>query len=143
MHHPRKVETSSSGKLSSDQQHSRKVETDSSKLCLDSRSDDDRNEELKKVVLDLSKDDFLTQLRWKSSRKRRRGPDGGGTPASDLNINQKNKSTKMSLLNIPGPDARLLISNALSIDHDNRKYTRDLLFASSAVQPLTSLVMSR
>ncbi|CAI0552438.1 unnamed protein product [Linum tenue] len=71
-HHSMKVETNSSSRSGSEQQHSRKVETDSSKLGLDSRSDDDRNEESKKVVLDLSKDDLLTKLRWKSSRKRRR-----------------------------------------------------------------------
>ncbi|CAL1408244.1 unnamed protein product [Linum trigynum] len=142
-HHSMNVETNSSSRLGSEQQHSRKVETDCSRLGLDSRSDDDRNEESKKVVLDLSKDDLLTKLRWKSSRKRRRGSSGGGTPASDLKVNQKNNSSKMSLLNIPGQNARLLISNALSIDHDNCKYMGDSMFGSSAVQPLANLVMSR
>lgn len=88
-------------------------------------------------VRDLSKDALLSQLKWKSSKKRRRGisvrklhyvgdkcngsPDEVGTQTFD----------------------NLFFPRSLQLDHDNCKYIGDSPFSSSVVTPLTSLVMSR
>jgi len=79
------------------------------------------------AVRDLSKDDLLVQLRWKSSRKRRRG---GGISV------QKLRSKIISC-------ERFLIPTSMKADHENCKYMGDSLFSTSVVSSLSSLVMSR
>ncbi|XVE85943.1 hypothetical protein DITRI_Ditri17bG0132600 [Diplodiscus trichospermus] len=88
------------------------------------------------LVPDLSKDDLLSQLKWKSSGKRKRGT---GTCVQKLNCSQNViKSTAGSVT-----CERFLIPSSLKVDNDNCKYRGDPLFSSSVVPPLTSLVMTR
>ncbi|KAE8100746.1 hypothetical protein FH972_018609 [Carpinus fangiana] len=104
--------------------HSRQDETGSSDFRSDSEDD---KAKLLEAVRDLSKDDLLAQLRWKSSRKRRRG---GGISV------QKLRSKIISC-------ERFLISTSMKVDHENCKYMGDSLFSTSVVSSLSSLVMSR
>ncbi|EOY02092.1 Agenet domain-containing protein / bromo-adjacent domain-containing protein, putative isoform 2 [Theobroma cacao] len=91
------------------------------------------------LVPDLSKDDLLSQLKWKSSRKRRRGT---GTSVQKQNCGCKRiKSTAEVTRSVTCE--RFLIPASLKLDNDNCKYRGDPLFSSSVVPPLTSLVMTR
>lgn len=88
------------------------------------------------VVPDLSKDDRLSQLKWKSSRKRKRVT---STCVRKLNCSRNLiKSTARSVA-----CERFLIPASLKVDNENCKNIGDLLFSSSVVPPLTSLVMTR
>ncbi|XWS69785.1 hypothetical protein CRYUN_Cryun04dG0208400 [Craigia yunnanensis] len=88
------------------------------------------------LVPDLSKDDFLSQLKWKSSGKRKRGT---VTCVQKLNYSRNLiKSTAGSVT-----CERFLIPSSLKVDNDNCKYMGDPLFSSSVAPPLTSLVMTR
>ncbi|XP_059655530.1 uncharacterized protein LOC132302636 [Cornus florida] len=102
---------------------------------------DDVGDKLKefKVVRDLSKDELLAQLKWKSLGKRKR---------------YRNSAKKLPHYSADdykrSPEAveiqaceRFFITTSLNVDHDNCKYVGDSLFSSSVVPPLTSLVMSR
>ncbi|GLT76628.1 hypothetical protein SLA2020_482800 [Shorea laevis] len=90
-------------------------------------------------VLDLSKD-LLSQLKWKSSRKRTRV---GGFSVQKLNCSDNHsKSAKKAMESLATCEISL-ISTPLKVDHENCKYVGDSLFNSSVVPPLTSLVMSR
>lgn len=109
--------------------HSRQDETGSRDFRLDSEDD---KAKLLEAVRDLSKDDYLAQLRWKSSRKRRRG---AGISVQKLRSNY-NGSKIMSC-------ERFLIPTSMKVDHENCKYMGDSLFGTSVVSSLTSLVMSR
>lgn len=84
------------------------------------------------MVPDLSKDNRLSQLRWKSSRKRCRGSPGRGR-----NIGRKS----------PDSSDSYMISASLKVaDHDDCKYSRgdQAIFNSSVVPSLTTnLVMCR
>lgn len=83
---------------------------------------------------DLSKDNLLAQLKWKSSKKRRRGC---GTSAQKLHhIDSSDVSPARTR-------ERFVIPPSLKLDHENCKYVGDSLFSSSVVPHLTSLVMSR
>ncbi|XP_059453712.1 uncharacterized protein LOC132184193 isoform X2 [Corylus avellana] len=104
--------------------HSKQDETGSSDFRSDSEDD---KAKLLEAVRDLSKDDLLAQLRWKSSRKRRRG---GGISV------QKLRSKIISC-------ERFLIPTSMKVDHENCKYMGDSLFSTSVVSSLSSLVMSR
>ncbi|XVF43029.1 hypothetical protein PTKIN_Ptkin02bG0007700 [Pterospermum kingtungense] len=97
-----------------------------------------RNDRAKDVglVLDLSKDDLLSQLKWKSSRKRKRGS-ATCVPKPNYNRNPS-KSTAGSI-----SCERFFIPASLKVENDNCKYMGDPLFSSSVVPPLTSLVMTR
>ncbi|XVE91411.1 hypothetical protein REPUB_Repub01dG0007200 [Reevesia pubescens] len=87
-------------------------------------------------VPDLLKDDSLSQLKWKSSRKRKRVT---ATCVQKLNCSRNFiKGTAGSVTY-----ERFLIPASLKVDNDNCKYMDDPLFSSSVVSPLTSLVMSR
>lgn len=114
--------------------HSRQpVKNDSGYSNLHSVSGNDKGKELK-VVPDLSKDDVLTQLKWKSSRKRRRG---SGSSGNDGN-------SKRSPEGIGSRDyEKFLIPSSLKVDLENCKYIGDTLFSTSVVPHLTSMVMSR
>ncbi|KAB1999851.1 hypothetical protein ES319_D12G189900v1 [Gossypium barbadense] len=88
------------------------------------------------VVPDLSKDDRLSQLKWKSSRKRKRVT---STCVRKLNCSRNLiKSTAQSVA-----CERFLIPASLKVDNENCKNIGDPLFSSSVVPPLTSLVMTR
>ncbi|XWS23256.1 hypothetical protein CRYUN_Cryun29cG0105700 [Craigia yunnanensis] len=88
------------------------------------------------LVPDLSKDDSLSQLKWKSYRKRKRGT---ATCVQKLNCSRNLiKSTVGSVT-----CERFLIPSSLKVDNDNCKYMGNPLFSSSVVPPLTSLVMTR
>ncbi|KAK9903808.1 hypothetical protein M0R45_000917 [Rubus argutus] len=101
--------------------------------------DNNIDEKVKEVdkVPDLLKDDLFAQLKWKSSRKRRRG-NGSSVPKLHL-IGSDGKSTS----SLVGSNAceRYLIPSSLMVDHENCKYLGDSLFSSSVAPPLTSLVM--
>lgn len=98
----------------------------------------DKGKELE-VVPDLSKDDLLTQLRWKSSKKRRRG---GGISGHKKHHNNNSGKRSMEVI-ASNTYERFLIPTALKVDHENCKYRGNSLFTSTVVQPLTNLVMSR
>ncbi|OMP06770.1 hypothetical protein COLO4_07905 [Corchorus olitorius] len=91
------------------------------------------------VVPDLSKDDLLSQLKWKSFRKRKRG-----TVSSVKRLNCGRNFIKRSA-ELAGSASceRFLIPASLKVENDNCKYMGDPLFSSSAVPPLTNLVMTR
>lgn len=99
------------------------------------------------AVADLSKDDYLSRLKWKSSCKRKRSGF----------VFQKLQSRKSYGIN---PEWRLSRENqefripstlkvekerrkSVKVDRDNCKYITDALFSPSVVPSLTSLVMSR
>lgn len=85
----------------------------------------------KDEILDLSKDDFLAQLKW-TSRKRRRG----GGVIQKLPWSPKMVRSWSSRDNSSRP-------SPMKVDRDKCKFISDSVFKSSAVPPMTSLVMSR
>ncbi|KAL2905098.1 DUF724 domain-containing protein 3 [Bienertia sinuspersici] len=100
------------------------------------------------AVVDLLKDDSLSQLKWKSSCKRRRS---SGFVVQKL---QSRRSYGISPENTRSHehDGFLITSplkvekedcESVQVEHDNCKYMNDSLFSPSVVTPLTSLVMSR
>lgn len=90
-------------------------------------------------VRDLLNDDTLTQLKWRTSRKRRR-VSGGSIQKPYVNDNtSKNGSEIMRSHAIN----RIFIPKSFNVDCENCKYVGDSLFSSSVVPPLTNLVMSR
>ncbi|XP_022776966.1 uncharacterized protein LOC111318389 isoform X2 [Durio zibethinus] len=96
------------------------------------------NERAKDVgcIPDLSKDDLLSRLKWKSSRKRKRVT---ATCIQKLNCSRNPIKCTAGSVNCE----RFLIPASLKVDNDNCKYIGDPLFSSSVVPPLTSLVMTR
>lgn len=108
--------------------------------CIDYSLDSgcDMGKELK-VVPDLSKDNLLAQLRWRSIKKRRRG---SGSSGHKMHLNNKG-GRRLSEVIGSNSGERYLIPTALKVDHENCKYMGDSLFTSAVVQPLSSLVMSR
>ncbi|XP_039069459.1 uncharacterized protein LOC120216002 isoform X2 [Hibiscus syriacus] len=88
------------------------------------------------LVPDLSKDDWLSQLKWKSSGKRKRV---SSTHVRKLNCSRNLiKSTARSV-----SSERFLIPASMKVDNDNCKYIGHPLFSSSVVPPLTNMVMTR
>ncbi|KAG4165031.1 hypothetical protein ERO13_A13G054100v2 [Gossypium hirsutum] len=86
------------------------------------------------VVPDLSKDDLLSRLKWKSSRKRR-----NTTCVQKLNYSRNVIKATSGLVTCE----RYINRSSINVDNDNCKYIGDPLFSSSVVPPLTSLVMTR
>ena len=84
---------------------------------------------------DLLKDDTLLQLKWRTSRKRRRS-------VQKLHVND---NTSKSGSEVMGSDASdgFFIPKSMKVDCENCKYVGDSLFSSSVVPPMTNLVMSR
>lgn len=103
---------------------------------VDSRSD--KLERLDKLVPDLLKDGTLSQLKWKS-RKRRRV---GGNSVQKPQVNDKICKGSLDVLGSHACD-RFFIPTSLKVDCENCKYVGDSLFSSSVVPPLSNLVMSR
>ncbi|KAK9676177.1 hypothetical protein RND81_11G059600 [Saponaria officinalis] len=104
--------------------------------------------ENKKVVPDLSKDDFLSQLKWKTLGKRRRSCFSvqklyprGGRVNSERTLSHR---TKHENLTHSTTKVRKEGSETSKVDREKCKYTNDSLFTPSVIPPpLTSLVMSR
>jgi hypothetical protein len=95
----------------------------------DYRKDKDLN-----IVLDLSKDNVFSKLKWKSSKKRRRVSGCSSQKLHRFDAGVFPTRTR----------ERYVISTSMKRDHENCKYVGDSLFTSSSVVPhLTSLVMSR
>lgn len=108
--------------------------------CSDYSSDSGSDRGRLEVARDLSKDDLLAQLRWTTSKKRRRGIGSSGQ-----RMHRKSNGSKNSTRVVVGSSAceRFLLPMSLKLDHENCKYMGDSLFSSAVAQPLTNLVMSR
>ncbi|KAF3431835.1 hypothetical protein FNV43_RR26571 [Rhamnella rubrinervis] len=117
----------------------RKDESGRSNPCQVSECGKDVKVEEHEVVMDLSKDNSLTQLKWKSSRKRRRV---SGRSVQKMRHIVGNKDGTPDAM-VSRTCERFLIPASLKVDHENCKFVGDSLFSSSVVPPLTSLVMSR
>ncbi|XP_044489605.1 uncharacterized protein LOC123213998 isoform X3 [Mangifera indica] len=115
---------------------SSKDDTESSESLLDSGDEKLKNLDL---VPDLSKDGLLSQLKWKSSGKRRRT--GGSTIRKQHYRVHCGKNTSEVIGS--GTCERFFIPKTIKVDRDNCKYLSDSLFSPSVGPPLTSLVMSR
>ena len=99
---------------------------------LDSEKDKPRKSE---VFPDLLRDDILSQLRWKS-RKRRRG--NGSSCGND-----KDRKKSPNALESDASD-RFMIPASVNVEPDDFKYMGDpSVFSSSVVPSLTNLVMCR
>ncbi|CAI9785365.1 unnamed protein product [Fraxinus pennsylvanica] len=104
------------------------VGCDSSMISSDEKKPDE-------AASDLSSDGLLTQLKWMSYGKRRRGRD----PIHKVHYGG-NSNEKYSAM---GTLKRFFAPPSLKIDPENCKYVNDTLFNSSVASPVTSLVMSR
>ncbi|GMH26220.1 hypothetical protein Nepgr_028063 [Nepenthes gracilis] len=106
---------------------------DSDILCMNDKETDPE-------APDLSKDYFLSQLRWKSSRKRRRGGDWAQKLQYGRNISRSpEKLVVHSPLKLDSECCK-----SFKVDCENCKSVGESLFNSSVVPTsLTSLVMSR
>ncbi|ESR50924.1 hypothetical protein CICLE_v10030866mg [Citrus x clementina] len=111
------------------------IETEHGESLSDSGDDKIKNSN---PVVDLAKDDLLAQLKWKSSRKRRRG---GGSSVHRLHCSDPEGKHTRAVVG-SGFCERFFFPASIKVD-DNCKYMRGSLFKSSVVSPLTSLVMSR
>ncbi|KAL0380754.1 UNVERIFIED_CONTAM: hypothetical protein Sangu_0139700 [Sesamum angustifolium] len=87
------------------------------------------------AVRDLSKDNLLATLRWKSSGKRRRFR----SPIHKVHFGTNGGSFETGLQTFK----KFFDSSSLKFDPDYCKYASDSHFSSSVVPPLTNLVMSR
>ncbi|CAI9756086.1 unnamed protein product [Fraxinus pennsylvanica] len=96
-------------------------------------SDDEKKPN--KVARDLSNNGLLTQLRWMSYGKRRRGRKP--LHKAYYGVNRSGKYSAMGTLK------KFFAPSSLKVDPENCKYAKDVLFSSSVASPVTSLVMSR
>ncbi|XP_057482259.1 uncharacterized protein LOC130769105 [Actinidia eriantha] len=87
-------------------------------------------------VHDLSKDAVLAQLKWKSSGKRRRG----NSVQKQLHYASDRKKSSPEAVG-PCGFHNFVLPKSLKVDRDNCKVIGDSPFSSSAIRPLTSLVM--
>ncbi|XP_043716387.1 uncharacterized protein LOC122664576 isoform X2 [Telopea speciosissima] len=108
--------------------------------CFEPRDDGKKDADL---LPNLVKDDLLAQLRWKSSRKRRRTRESIPRRGSlDSKHHIDGSSSSSSLENIESPPCeRFLNPKSLKLDHENCKYVGDAILNASV--PFASLVMSR
>ncbi|XP_027360539.1 uncharacterized protein LOC113868819 isoform X2 [Abrus precatorius] len=114
------------------------IQSKQADTCLDSERDRPRKPE---VVLDLLKDDLLSQLRWKTTRKRRLG---SGTSYQKLRCTNKHRKKSPKILKSDDAPDSFVIPASLKVDHDDCKYAGDpSIFSSSVVPSLTNLVMCR
>ncbi|EEF33236.1 uncharacterized protein LOC8269692 [Ricinus communis] len=119
-----------------DTRQSEKFKTGCPDDLLDSGSDGDG--ELK-VVRDLLKDDRLAQLRWNSSKKRRRS---SGISTQRMHPKESGGKSSSEVISSRGCE-RFVFPMSIKVDHENCKFLRDSLFSSAVAQPLTNLIMSR
>ncbi|GER28494.1 agenet domain-containing protein / bromo-adjacenthomology (BAH) domain-containing protein [Striga asiatica] len=89
---------------------------------------------------DLTKDELLARLCWKSSGKRRRSSRSplhkSNSGNDNFNNNNNNEAGFRTL-------EKLFVNSSTKFDSENCKYVTDSHFSSSVVSPLTNLVMSR
>lgn len=112
------------------------IQSKQADTCLDSERDKLRKPE---VAPDLLKDGLLSQLRWKSSRKRSRS----GTSNCKVHRNDIHRKKSPKFLDSDASDSFVLPAS-LKVDHDDCKYAGDpSIFSSSVVPSLTNLVMCR
>lgn len=91
------------------------------------------------VVPDLLKDVLLSQLRWKSSRKRNQG----GTSHQKQKCSDRPRKLSPAFMESEASDS-FVIPASLKDDHDDYKYQGDpSIFSSSVVPSLTNMVMCR
>ncbi|XP_027909132.1 uncharacterized protein LOC114168490 [Vigna unguiculata] len=92
------------------------------------------------MVSDLLKDDVLLQLRWTTTRKRRRGSTSYQKPRCP----ESHRKRSPKVLKSNAPDS-FVIPASLKVDHDDCKYAGGdpSIFTSSVVPSLTSMVMCR
>lgn len=91
------------------------------------------------LVPDLFKDVMLSQLRWKSSRKRNRS----GTSHQKQQCNDRHRKLSLKVRESDSTDT-FVIPASLKVDHDDCKYPGDpSIFSSSVVPSLTNMVMCR
>uniref|UniRef100_A0A5B6ZQB1 BAH domain-containing protein n=1 Tax=Davidia involucrata TaxID=16924 RepID=A0A5B6ZQB1_DAVIN len=104
--------------------------------CINSQVDsvEDKVKEVE-LARDLTKDELLAQLKWKTSKKRRQR----GNSVKKLHCSGNKNEVTVGMQTCES----FFIPTSLKVDHDNCKYIGDSLFSSSVVPPLTSLVMSR
>ncbi|XP_010263509.1 PREDICTED: uncharacterized protein LOC104601746 [Nelumbo nucifera] len=95
--------------------------------------DNNQRKEVESVP-NLANDGLLAQLKWKSSRKRRRSRESKRYVDGSSSSSQEEGGSPAS--------ERFLIPKPLMVDHENCKYRGDSLFNAS-IPPLSSLVMSR
>ncbi|KAI4379151.1 hypothetical protein MLD38_005486 [Melastoma candidum] len=88
-------------------------------------------------LLDLSKDDFLAQLKWKASRKRSRS---SGSSSQKAHSEDDPSSSPESR---PSAHSKFFTESSLKVDLENCKFIGDAVFGPSVVRAMTSLVMSR
>ncbi|KAK7407555.1 hypothetical protein VNO78_09508 [Psophocarpus tetragonolobus] len=109
-----------------------------SETCLDSDRDRPSKPE---GVPDLLKDDWLSQLRWKITGKRRRGSSSTSYQKPRCNNSHRKRSPKHLKSNASDS---FVIPASLKVDHDDCKYGGDpSIFSSSVVSSLTNMVMCR
>ncbi|KAH1162184.1 hypothetical protein AAZX31_01G075600 [Glycine max] len=109
-----------------------------SDTCLDSDKDRPRKAE---VVPDLLKNVLSSQLRWKTTRKRKRGRSSASYQKPRCTDTHQKRSPNVMKSNAPDS---FLIPASLKVDHDDCKYVGDpSIFSSSVVPSLTNMVMCR
>ncbi|RZB98931.1 uncharacterized protein LOC114422899 isoform X2 [Glycine soja] len=114
------------------------IQSGQSDTCLDSDKDRPRKPE---VVPDLLKNDLLSQLRWKTTRKRRRGSSATSYQKPQCTDTHQKRSPNVVTSNAPDS---FVIPASLKVDHDDCKYVGDpSIFSSSVVPSLTNMVMCR
>ncbi|KAK1386934.1 BAH domain-containing protein [Heracleum sosnowskyi] len=90
------------------------------------------------VARDIVKDDLLAKLKWKTSRKRKRSPNSSQKLCTS---ETKNKSQIRAFGTRTWE--KFYIPSSTKVDHENCKYTREPVFSSTVVSPLSNLVLSR
>ena len=114
------------------------IQSGQSDTCLDSDKDRPRKPE---VVPDLLKNVLLSQLRWKTTRKRKRGRSSASYQKPRCTDTHQKRSPNVMKSNAPDS---FLIPASLKVDHDDCKYVGDpSIFSSSVVPSLTNMVMCR
>ncbi|XP_051145890.1 uncharacterized protein LOC127261647 [Andrographis paniculata] len=97
--------------------------------------------DIKKPIRDLLKDSLVTQLRWKSYRKRlqrKQRTNHSRSPIQKLHIGTRiDEKTQLRTFE------KFFVSSSLKFDKENCKYTNDPHYSSPALPPVTNLVMSR
>ncbi|KAI4385930.1 hypothetical protein MLD38_003915 [Melastoma candidum] len=83
-------------------------------------------------LLDLSKDDFLAQLKWKASRKRSRSSGSSSQKAHSEDDPSSSPESRPSTL------SKFLIESSLKVDRENCKFIGDAVFGPSVVPAITS-----
>lgn len=91
------------------------------------------------VIPELLKDDLLSQLRWKSTRKRSQN----GSSHLKRQCSDSHRKMSLKFLESDASD-KFVFPASLKVDHDDFKYSGDpSVFSSSVVPSLANMVMCR